>query len=239
MLGVVFSMRCTIRDECGAVVLRDRTEWEPPANARESRTELRAVAKEGRLFFLDRQDPVARLVVEVTSDDLDGIEGYRLFESLGGNFLLQLPSGGLIVSGLEAWCDGQGGDPSLTLEPGPYVVVVYSRENFDPAVYDEEMAGLVGRNQWVFLGNVDKLCFLGCLPTVVALVVVAVASLQLGAYFAGAAVLLWAPFVLGRWSKRYKATAARIAAYEKQLPDFILQLRRVDGVEGLSGGFVL
>ena len=164
------------------------------------------------------------------------------FQPLGGSFLLDLPSGRLIVAGYNL-----GGvkaeDVPIAVPRGPHILTVMERRPVDGRRHRTEIVALVGDADWKFSERTDRLAFLGCLPTILAvfslLVVIRRGQWRGVLYTALAlAVLAWAPHVIRRNSKRYQRIQRRMNEHEAAKPHFILNLAPTDPRTGLPGGFL-
>ena len=126
----------------------------------------------------------------------------------------------------------------MEVEPGSYSVIVHSSEELDSQLYDQDMSRLIGAEEWRHRNKTDRLYLAGCLPTLLAIGVLIFSTWKLGLYFLAVAGVLWLPYVLARRSRRCRAAEERIAAYESDLPLFVLQLEKLENTEGLVGGSV-
>ena len=166
----------------------------------------------------------------------------RDFQALGGSFLLDLPSGRLVVAGYNS-ADAAAGELPIAMPNGAYVLTLMGRRAFDGRRHEQEMVALVGDADWNFSKRANWLSFLGCIPTILALgsVFLAVRQGQWRGfvYFAlPLFVLAWAPHILLRNSKRYRRIERLMKEHEAAKPDFILKLAPTERTDGLSGGFV-
>lgn len=235
-------MRTTIEDGLGVLIARDRSlirpdvvkDWE-----RESRARLKEIAKLGDLFFIDREDPFKISVQVVVGEKPPGDVPTELYRTVAGNYLLNLPSGTLHVQGLDSWI---AGNPESTkpiqLERGAYSVEALELESHDLGEYEKHMSKLVGSDNWTFRNRVDRLYLLGCLPTVVAVVLAVFSTLKLGLYAGLTAAVLWLPYLVLSRSKRYRTINEKVSSAESDLPLFILRLRKLKDTEGIIGGYV-
>ena len=230
------NMRCTITDRYGVVVLRDAQEGSPPSLADDAPAALEHLARQGRIFFIDREDPIKALDIEVGTSSATDLDRFGRVRPLG-SYLLEIPSGQLVVSSAEAWVDAQPPKDVLPVTPGSHTVSAYCWE-FDAAKYQDAIEQLVGGAEERFHSRVDKLYFLGCLPLVAAIVAMIAAAWWWGIGLAAAAIVLWLPYFAFKNTKRYQAVEAATRAYEKQLPHYVLQLTKVASNEGLTGGYV-
>ncbi len=198
-------------------------------------------AAAGKVFFMASEDP-SRFRVDVYIDEAQPPELHQDFQSLGGNFLLDLPSGRLVVAGYN-FTPASAGETPISLPNGAYVLTVMERRAFDGRRHEKEMVELVGDADWRFSKRTTSLGLLGCLPTIIALgsLFLAIRQGQWRGFFYFAlplSVLAWAPHVLLRNSKRYRRIQRLMNEHEAAKPHFILKLARTERTNGLSGGFV-
>jgi len=226
--------------DSGLLVVHD-AEVPLPVVDRDRMDDLEREAAAGRVFFLAAEDPI-RFRVDVYIGETQPPELQQEFQPLGGSFLLDLPSGRLIVAGYNPASRAAEGTP-IALPRGPYVLNVMGRRPFDGRRHQREMVALVGEADWTFAERTNWLSLLGCLPAILAL-----GSLLLAIrhgrwrgflYFAlPLAVLGWAPHLLLRNSKRYQRIQRLMKEHETAKPHFILKLAPTDRSNGLSGGFL-
>lgn len=234
-------MKAKIDDDFGVLIARDKSlacpgvveDW-----GEESRARVREMAKAGDLFFIDREDPIRMLVQVVTEETPPQAFPEKLYRTVAGNYLVHLPSGVLKLQGLGAWIAGNSTDAeSDQLEPGAYSIEALELESHDLTAYDEHMSDLVGLHNWNFRNRVDRLYFLGCLPTIIAVVLTIFSTLKLGLYAGLVAAVLWLPYLISIRSRRYRSIIETVSSTESGLPLFILRLRRLHSTEGIVGGY--
>lgn len=235
-------MKLTIEDKLGVLIARDRSFVCPDVItdcSRESRAHLKESAKAGSLFFIDREDPFKMTVQVVVGEESPVDIPTELYRTVAGNYLLDLPSGTLAVEGLDSWISGDV-ESSITtqVEPGAYSVEALEREDHDLTEYEKYMSKLVGPDDWAFRGRVDRLYLIGCLPTVIAIVLAIFFTWKVGLYAALVAAVLWLPPLILTRSQRYRAVDEQIRLAEKSLPLFILRLRKLKDAEGIIGGYI-
>jgi len=235
-------LKTTIEDVLGVLIARDRSfvcpdvvkDW-----GEESRAHLKEIAKVGDLFFIDREDPFKMSVQVVVGDKPPHEVPTELYRTVAGNYLLSLPSGALEVQGLDSWI---AGNPASTepvqVEPGAYSVEALELESHDLTEYEGYMAEMLGSDNWAFRDRVDRLYFLGCLPTVMAVALAIFSTWKLGLYAGLAAAALWLPYLILSRSKRYKVINEKVRSTESDLPLFILRLRKLKDSEGIIGGYI-
>ena len=235
-------MKTTIEDDLGVLIARDRSFVCPGVvtdGGRESRTHLKEIAKAGDLFFIDREDPFKISVQVVVGEEPSPEVPTQLYRTVGGNYLLDLPSGALEVQGLDSWIAGrQGSTKPIQLEPGAYSVEALELESHDLTEYQGYMSKLVGSDDWAFRGRVDRLYLLGCLPTAIAVVLAIFSTLKLGLYAGLAAAVLWLPYLVLTRSRRYRTIDEKVSTTESGLPLFLLHLRKLRDPEGIIGGYI-
>lgn len=164
----------------------------------------------------------------------------QMFEPIGGTFLLHVPSGRIIVSGYEEWLSGSTRSESVLNTPaGFHTLFVYSREHFDPARYETKIQEVVGKDNWAFRNRISRLYFLGCLPTIATIISILIpACRDFAIYVAAFAVLAWFPYLLLKRTRRYQDAENRRAAYEKDLPLYILVLKPIENPDSMIGGYL-
>ena len=195
----------------------------------------------GKVFFLASEDPI-RFRVDVYIGEAQPPELNQDFQALGGSFLLDLPSGRLVVAGYSSTHTSSDETP-IVLPNGAYVLTVMGRRPFDGRRHEREMLALVGDADWRFSKRTTWLGLLGCLPTILALgsLFLAIRQGQWRGFLYFALPLFvaaWAPYTFLRNSKRYRGIHGRMKEYEAAKPDFILKLAPTERTSGLSGGFV-
>jgi len=234
-------MKTTVIDEYGLCILRDASASCPEGSGLGKAFEkapLKAAAREGSIFFIDREDPT-RLKVEILVEESPNEAYFSLYEPTGGRVLLRVPTGELAVSGYGAWASGRAGEvESLAVSPGDYSVAVFSNEPLDVEACEREMERVVGPKDWRFSNRVSYYGTAGCLPVVITALAAIFVSWKVGLVIAGAVAIGWLPYFALLLSPRYRRIERARKAYEAELPTFMLRLEKVDTAEGLAGGFV-
>jgi len=235
-------VKTTIEDNLGILIARDRSLACPDVvtdSGRESRAPLKELAKAGKLFFIDREDPFMMSVLVVVGEEPPGEVPPELYRSVAGNYLLDLPGGAVEVQGLGSWIAGDSKSPIvMQLEPGAYSVEALERDDHDLTEYEKYMSDLVGPDDWAFRCRVDRLYSLGCLPIAIAIAMAIFATWKLGLYAALAAAVFWLPSLILTRSKRYKSIDEKVSSTERGLPLFMLRLRKLKDSAGMVGGYI-
>lgn len=183
-----------------------------------------------------------RFRVDVYIGETQPPELQQDFQAVGGSFLLDLPTGQLVVAGYNS-SDAKADVSPIAVPNGAYVLTMMGRRAFDGRRHEQEMVALIGDADWRFSKRTNWLSFLGCLPTVLALgsLFLAFREGKWRGFFYFALPLLvlgWAPHVLLRNSKRYQRIERLMKEHEAAKPHFILKLAPTERTNGLSGGFV-
>jgi len=235
-------VKTRFEDDLGVLIARDTTLVCPELIevwGQESRAQLKEIAKGGDLFFVDREDPFKMLVQVVVGEKPPDEVPTELFRTVAGNYLLNLPSGVLEVQGLASWIASNSvSTKPIQLEPGAYSVEVLELESHDLTEYEGYMSKSVGSENWVFRNRVDRLYFLGCLPTVIAVGIAIFFTWRLGVYAGLVAAALWLPYVILTRTNRYRAIEDKVSSTESGLPLFVLRLRKLKDSEGFIGGYI-
>jgi len=235
-------MITTIEDNLGILIVRDRSLACPDVltdSRREGRAHLKELAKAGKLFFIDREDPFKMSVQVAVGEEPPGEVPTELYRTVAGNYLLDLPGGALEVQGLGSWIAGDSKSPiAIQLEPGAYSVEALEQDAHDLTEYEKYMSNLVGPDDWAFRSRVDRLYSFSCLPIAIAIALAIFSTWKLGLYAALAAAVLWLPFFVLIRSKRYKSIDEKVSSMEKGLPLFMLRLRELRDSEGMVGGYI-
>jgi hypothetical protein len=226
-------VRITVKSDRALVIVRDASLALPTATDRAAlvRT-LEAEARPGRLFFLVADDPV-RFHLDVYASEALPADIDRGFEDLTGSFLLDVPSGRLVVAGDEV-----ATMPPVPVAPGRHLLTVMTRRPFDSQRYDEEMVALVGAREWRWVRQVDRLGLLGCLPMIATAVTIVSGRWRWVWYVVPILVLSWLPYVVLKRTPRYTSTRRRVAEHDGLRPNFILSLTSTTQGEPLRGGFI-
>ena len=175
-------------------------------------------------------DEVLRPRLEPLPTGLD-----RDFESLGGAFRLEAPTGRVALIGWDPQ-DQPREAGSVAVTPGPQRVTVFGRRPFDGKRHTEDMAALLGADAR-FMHVVDRLGLLGCLPLVVVAIATFAARWRWLWYLVPVLVVSWLPYLVLKRSRRYRNAEARASAAEAARPHFVIRLAATrEG--GTPGGFL-
>jgi len=226
--------RVTVKSDRALVIVHDASLSLPSATDRGALVSaLEAEARAGRLFFLIADDPVRFHLDVYASEAPPPAEIDRDFEDLTGSFLLEVPSGRLVVAGDEA-----ATAPPIPVAPGRHLLTVLARRPFDPQRYEEDVVALVGARQWKWIRQVDRLSYLGCLLMIATVITILSGRWRWLWYVVPILVLSWLPYVVLRRMPPYTTTRRRIAEHDSRLSDFILRLTPTTQGEPLRGGFI-
>ncbi len=227
--------RVEISSLSGLVVLHDRSVELPSREAKEPelRKALSAGATAGKWFYLDAEDTVRYRLDVWVEEQPEQLPSHR-FQNLGGTFRLQLETGRLVVSGLEA----QGTEPAVVdVEPGTYALTVRGPGAFDGRAYRAEREELLGASDVRYQERVDRLGLLGCGGTVAAAASLLVPAVRGNFWVPVVGMLLaWTPHLVRTRLPRYRGIERRLREYEATLPHFSIQLARVDPAVAIVGG---
>jgi hypothetical protein len=229
-------VRIDVTPGSGLLVVHDAALSLPPAD-RDKTDALERDAAAGKLFFLAAEDPI-RFRADLYTEEALPPELQHDFQPLGGSFLLDLPSGRLLVAGYGSKAEGT----SIAVPGGPHVLTLMERRPFDGSRHEKEMVALVGEADYRFSKRTTWLALLGCIPTILALgmLFLAIPRRQWSLFYIALplVVLAWAPHALLRNSKRYHRIQRLMSEHEAAKPHFILKLVPTERTSGLSGGFV-
>jgi hypothetical protein len=233
-------VRLEVTADAGIVVVRD------PAVPLPAETHLDALmrrleelARAGQVFFLSTDDPV-RYRIDLYVGESPPASVDRDFEPLGGSFLLEAPTGRLVVEGCDLPPRSEGGPGTTPIEvpAGRHVLTARGRRPFDGKRHSEDMAEGLGPAEWRSMTRVDRLGLLGCLPTVVTLLLAITGRWRwLALYGVPLLVVSWLPYLILKNTRRYRLAERRMHEHESARPQFILTLIPT-AQEGLSGGFL-
>ena len=204
---------------------------------------LEADATEGHLFLVhtggDGGGPVDVYVDERIPDDTR-----ERFSRCGGEFLLLLPSGSLVVGGAEEYRTGEAARTSVAVPPGDYTVRCYKLEDEEQSPpSEEELRRLVGRADLAYYDRINKI---GCITGVLTLLLFPVLAFPLGWKVALVVTIVVSLgfFPLREWLLRRNARYQRlndiVPAFRlgHQDPAFIFELRALHGEPRPGGGSV-
>jgi hypothetical protein len=227
--------RLLIESSSGLVVFRDASVEAPATREDDARRSLRSGEHDGSWFFIDADDAVAFRLDLFIGEQPSGLPAHR-FRSLGGSFLLQVPSGRLSVSGLESWSN-RAAVETIDVEPGPHALSVLGGEAFDGPAYDREMRQIIGEADWNYRTRVDRIGLAGCLSTIFAAVIFALpATRDLWPLALSVLAVGWLPFLILQRLPRYRDIERRVREREQSLPHYVVQLDRTATTDSLVGG---
>ena len=222
-----------------------------PFTAEESRAlsnTLDAEADRGHLFVLhtgaDGGGPV-----DVYIDEPPPTAALDRLTPLEGEFILALPSGTLVVDGVEYYRgkkpDSRRADRTTSVQPGDYVLRCYTAKDEEQAAIQVErnLAAAVGAGDLRYFERVNRA---GCITGLLLLLLFPILAPFVGPKWAFTVmvVVVLAFFqvrerILKR-NTRFAQLGERIMAFRlnQQEPTFVLELRRVEDRRGLTGGSV-
>ena len=218
----------------GVIGLWDQKAYTPPAPSasREFIAQLRDSAAEGRLFFIDAEDPVRYRMEVVLDTELPS--GFReKFETRSGSFRLDAPNGELGIAAVPV-----GPVTQISVPPGSYVVTPYVPKEFDVARHDRDMQQRVGTSNWRFRQQVRALGAWGC-ASLLLLAVILLIPFTRRSWPISVPLLLFPTglhFVLSRTS-RYRSVEQARVAYETSDPHVILLLGQSPVGAQIPGGW--
>ena len=233
-------VRLDVTADAGIVVVRDGAVSLPAETHLDALTRrLEELAHSGRVFFLSTDDP-ARYRIDLYVGETPPASLDRDFEPLGGSFLLEAPTGGLVVEGcdLPPRSEGDRGPAPIEVAVGKHVLTARGRRAFDAKRHSEDMEEAFGPEEWRWMSRVDRIGLLGCLPTVVTLLLAISGRWRwLALYGVPLLVVSWLPYLILKNTRRYRVAERRMQEHERARPHFILTLVPT-AQDGLSGGFL-
>jgi hypothetical protein len=209
---------------------------------------LDADATEGHIFVLhtgaDGGGPV-----DVYVDEPIPAETMERLTPLGEEFVLALPSGALIVDGVEHYRarkpDVAQSDRAVSVPPGDYVLRCYAPPDEEEAKPESEkdLEAAIGTNELRYYERVTRGgCLTGALLLLLFPVLLPFVSWKIA--FPVTLVGVVAYFNVREWMLRRNVRFARlrdqIVAFRlgRQEPTFVLALRRIEDRAGYTGGSV-
>lgn len=202
----------------------------------------------GNLFLIrtgaDGGGPIDVYVEETAPPDVR-----KQFRERKREFLVSIPSGRLLVGGLEDYRTGKAritaADSIVTMTPGNYALrclVPKGEVDFEQPTRDE-LDAAIGVEDHRFYRRVQKIALTGYLGVPVIFGIVAIVSNWKKALAVAAAfgVLCYAIVLPLSRTKRFRRASKIVGelwkqAYQRGLPTFIFELRRVEDTAGLKGG---
>jgi hypothetical protein len=219
----------------------------PEENKQLSNT-LDAEADRGHLFVLhtggDGGGPV-----DVYIDEPAPADALASLTPLEGEFILALPSGTLVVDGVEYYRgkkpDSRRADRTATVPPGDYALRCYVAKDEEAAAarVERTLESVVGSDDLRYYERINRS---GCVTGLLLLLLFPILTPFVGPKWAFTIMVI---VVLGffqvrerilRRNTRFAQLSGRIMAFRlnRQEPTFVLQLRRVEDRGALSGGSI-
>jgi hypothetical protein len=199
-------------------------------------------ARIGKFFFIeadDEADPTVRYHVQVLVEENPAESLHETHEHAGGSFRLELPSGTLVLCGL-----GDGSKPSnvqqpVNVTPGTYLLSAMTLRPFDSnkeKKRDEELLGLPDAR---YARVVEKIALCGCLGTLLLAILLLIPPTR-RQWRITIPILLtpWLVHLVLRAMPRYRRIEKARADSARQLPHFILRLKRSSVAPELPGGWI-
>lgn len=214
----------------GLVILRD-AEQTLPAGARSDleRRALRQLAADGSVFYLDAEDQLEARITTAIGVSPPDLPEHR-FERVGGAFHLRVASGQLAI----------GEDIIFDVEPGDQRVTVYQHTILDRDRYQSERRALLSTEDWRFRTLIERCAQLGCLPFLVAWILVFIRGFDRVSMLALAiGILALAPSYILMRTRRYRDTETRLRAMDKDRPNYAFHIQHVDDATNLVGGHLI
>jgi len=226
--------RVEVASEAGIVALADSQAVLPAGLDQDPLLrQLEPQAHSANLFFLVTDDPVAYRIDLVAREPPPGPDGD--LEGLGGAFRLDVPSGRAVLFGWD-----RSGQPEeaggIAVPPGTQLVSVLSRRPFEAVRHAREMSELLGA-EWDYMQKVNKLGLIGCLPLLLALVLVLIGRWSWLSVAVPIVVLSWLPYVVLKRGQRFRDAERRSLEHERARAHYVITLTPTEGSD-LSGGFV-
>jgi hypothetical protein len=195
---------------------------------------LDADAAAGRLFFV-RTGGDGGWPVDVYIDEAIPGDVQTQLVPAGGEFLLALPSGKLVVDGVEYYRakPAPGSDGSVAVPPGRYSIRCYTAKDEErPPKSEEALEKLVGRKE---LAHYDRMNVAGCLGGASTLLLFPILAFPLGWKVALAVtiVVFVSFFHVREWvlkrNARYQRLDQVIPAFRRENEDplFVFELRTI------------
>lgn len=216
--------------------------WDPSAVSfaltspgRELVSDLRRHAKDGALFFIDAEDHVSYRIDLLLASTVEE-EFVKQLEPRGGSFRLRVPSGSICLGALPA----SETQSSLTVPAGEYLVVPYTKAEFEPAKYDAEMRQQVGERHWSYRRRIDKIGVIGCVAWVALAAILAIpATRSLWRIAVPLLLLPWLVHFALTKTRRYRQIEQARETIRLSLPDIVLVLRPSTAASELPGGWIM
>ena len=197
---------------------------------------LEAQARNGQLFFIESEDRLD-FPLEILVDEPLPAARAEHFTTTTGAFRLEAPTGHLIAAGIEAWHQPPP-EARLAVAPGSYLLTVYSRREFDSKRHQQTRAQLLSPADLRYLHRVDRLGLTGCATLALATPILLIPTLRRHWPVATLLLLPWLTYLAATQLPRYRRIRSRLSEHEKQLPAYVLALRRSGAAEEVAGGWV-
>ena len=228
-----------IESGTGIFVLHDSTKLPQTPLTREAKGigELKDQARIGNLFFIASSTDETtryRIRVKVEEDLLE--EPNDMFEEAAGSFRLEAPSGSLVISGDRV----SNSEPQrkFRVASGTYLLRIF-KQQFDSVAYRERMERLLGKSDARFARIVERFAVGGCLLTLAAAFLVMISFWRRYIWIIVAvASVPWLIHFVFRSLPRYRRIEKIRLYTDKQLPHFILILKRSEAAAALPGGWL-
>ena len=208
---------------------------------------LDAEAVAGHIFLLNTQADGGG-PIDVYIDETIPSEFQENLEPLGGEFLLALPSGALIVDGAEYYRapkpDRSLSNRVVTVPPGDYAARWFTPTNDEEQPRSEvDLARLVGKEELTYY---DRMNSSGCIVGASTLLLFPILWYSVNWIAAAIAtpVVFLSFFHIRAWvlrrNARYTDLSNTVDSFrlEHKQPTFVLELRRITDRAGLKGGSV-
>jgi hypothetical protein len=225
-----------------------RPAFSPDESSRLSDT-LERDAEQGHLFVL-HTGAAGGGPVDVYIDEGVPDETLASLTPLGASLVLALPSGKLIVDGVEYYrsrkSDPANASRAVTVAAGDYLLRCYTPKDAEqdvPTGAGHDLEAIVGKDELRYYERVTRSgCFIGLVLLLLFPVLGAFAGWRIA--FATTVVAVIGFFYVREWMLRRNARFARVrdvvTAHRlgAQAPTFVLELRRIEDRAGRAGGSV-
>jgi hypothetical protein len=232
----------TIESDAGVVALWDESNSPDLGQRRDKEfaTAFRQQAKSGKLFFIQSEaEDAVRYHLDVLVDENAANALNEMFEDANGSFRLELPSGALVLRGIGDSKPSQT-EPPLRVPPGTYLLNVKARREFDPKEYKARMIQQHGEADTRYFRFVDRIAAGGCLNSLIVGACWLIFPFTRGYWWVGLLLIVtpWLVHFVLRASPRYRRIEKANHAADRQLPHFILLLKRTSAAQEIPGGWI-